>query len=147
MRARARGAALALAICGSLVPGVCAAQSRLSLQQAVEAALSSRALLKAEGERVAVAEGRRRQAGLFPNPELQFSTETLRPGQTYTRDVDTLAYVTWPLDVVGKRGQRLEVAKQIVSRTQAELDLTRRQVSQSVRLAYWAAGGEQEGRA
>src|SRR5438128_5195495 len=97
MRARARCAALALAICGSLLPSICAAQSRLSLQDAMDTALRSRPLLKAEGERIAVAEGRKRQAGLFPNPEFQFGNENLRPRQTYTRDVDTLAYVTWPL--------------------------------------------------
>ena len=77
---------------------------RLSLRESVDTALRSRALLKAEGERIAVAEGRKRQAGLFPNPEFQFSNENLRPGQSYTRDVDTLAYMTWPLDVLGKRG-------------------------------------------
>ena len=81
----------------------------------------------------------RRQAGLFPNPDFQFGNENLRPGQTYTRDVDTLAYVTWPLDILGKRGQRVALAEQIVGRTEAELELTRRQVTQSVRLAYWTA--------
>jgi len=146
MRARARCAALALAICGFLLPGISSAQSRLSLQDAVDAALRSRPLLKAEGERVAAAEGRKRQAGLFSNPEFQFGNENLRPGQTYSRDVDTLAYFTWPLDVLGKRGQRVAVAEQTVNRTEAELELTRRQVIQNVRLAYWAARGAQERR-
>src|SRR5204862_2830471 len=70
----------------------------------------------------------------------------LRRGQTYTRDVDTLAYVTWPLDVLGKRTQRVALATQTVNRTEAELDLARRQVTQAVRLAYWAARGAQERR-
>src|SRR5712671_618275 len=146
MRARARRAALALAICGYLVPDICAAQSPLSLQQAVDSALRSRALLKAEGERIAAAEGRKRQAALFPNPEFQFGNENLRRGQSYTRDVDTLAYVTWPLDVLGKRGQRVSVAARIVSRTEAEVEVTRRQVIHDVRLAYWDARGAQERR-
>jgi len=103
-------------------------------------------LLKAEAERVAAAEGRERQAGLIPNPDFQFGSENLRPGQTYTRDVDTLAYVTWPLDILGKRGERVAVAKQSVGRTAAELEVLRRQVTQSVRLAYWVARGAQERR-
>src|SRR5206468_9447458 len=37
-------------------------------------------------------------------------------------------------------------ADQTVSRTRAELDLARRQVAQTVRLAYWAARGAQERR-
>ena len=59
-------------------------------------------MLKAGAERVVAAEGRKRQAGFAPNPEFQFGSENLRPGQTYTRDVDTVAFVTWPLDIFGK---------------------------------------------
>jgi cobalt-zinc-cadmium efflux system outer membrane protein len=139
-------AAVALTLLELGVPVLCQAQSRLSLPEAIDTALQSRALLKAEAERVAAAEGRQRQAGLFPNPEFQFGNENLRPGQTYSRDVDTLAYVTWPLDILGKRGQRVVVAEQAVSRIQAELELVRRQVRQSVGLAYWAARGAQERR-
>jgi outer membrane protein TolC len=118
----------------------------LTLDEAVATALTSRALLKAEAERVTAAEGRKRQAGLLPNPEFQFGNENLRPGQDYATDVDTLAYVTWPLDILGKRGQRVAVATQTVARTEAELDLLRRQVAQAVRLAYWTARGAQERR-
>src|SRR3954447_19826005 len=135
---------LALLLCPA--PAVCAAQTPLTLQGAVDAAMRSRALLKAEGERVSAAEGRQRQAGILPNPEFQFGNENLRPGQTYSRDVDTLAYLTWPLDILGKRAQRVAVAEQAVARTEAELDLTQRQVAQTVRLAYWAARGAQERR-
>ena len=53
----------------------------------------------AEAERMSSAEGLRKQAGLFPNPEFQFQNENLRPGQTYTRDVDTLAMISQQLDV------------------------------------------------
>lgn len=129
-----------------LAPAVCRGQAPLTLQDAVDTAMRSRALLQAEGERVQAAEGRRRQAGLLPNPEFQFGNENLRPGQTYSRDVDTLAYVTWPLDVLGKRRPRVAVAEQAVVRSQAELELLQRQVAQSVRFAYWAARGAQERR-
>ncbi|HMD37171.1 MAG TPA: TolC family protein [Vicinamibacterales bacterium] len=148
MRIVVRGVALALPLVISQLaaPAVCRAQTRLSLQEAVNTALQSRALLKAEAERVSVAEGRKRQAAVMPNPEFQFANENLRPGQTYSRDVDTLAYVTWPLDVLGKREQRMAVAGVTVNRREAELELMRRQVAQSVRLAYWTALGAQERR-
>lgn len=139
-------AAVAVTILEFAGPAVCHAQARLTVQEAVDTALRSRALLKADAERVTAAEGRKRQAGLMPNPEFQFGNENLRPGQTYSRDVDILAYVTWPLDVLGKRGQRVAVAEQVVSRIEAEIELTRRQVSHTVRLAYWAARGAQERR-
>src|SRR5436190_21524419 len=50
-------------------PPWCTAQPGLSLRDAVDQALQSRASLKAEAERVPMAEGRKRQAGLWPNPE------------------------------------------------------------------------------
>ena len=122
----------------------CPAQPPLSLQEAVNQALQSRASLKAEAERVAIAEGYRKQAGLFPNPEFQFQNENLRPGQTYGRDVDTLAMINQPLDVLGKRKQRILAAGEGVVRSQADYELARWQISQRVKLAYWAARGSQE---
>lgn len=128
----------------ALNTGVCRAQPRLSLRDAIEKALQSRASLKAEAERVSGAEGARKQAGLWPNPEFQFQNENLRPGQTYTRDVDTLAMINQPLDLLGKRKQRVAVAGEGVVRTQAEYELARWQVATRVKLAYWAARGSQE---
>ncbi len=143
---RREASAVLLVALAIVWPHVCAAHTGLTLQAAVDAALQSRALLKAEAERVHVAEGRKQQAGLWPNPEFQFGNENLRPGQTYSRDVDSLAYVTWPLDVLGKRGRRVAVAAEVVARSEAELELARRQVGQSVTVAYWAARGAQERR-
>ena len=122
----------------------CRAQSRLSLQEAVSKALESRASLKAEAERVSTAQGLEKQAELIANPVLQFENQNLRPGQTYTRDVDTYAYLTQPLDVLGKRKQRIAVAEEGINRTQAGYELTKRQIVQSVRLFYWQARGAQE---
>jgi outer membrane protein TolC len=119
-------------------------QAQLGLAEAVSSALRSRPSLQAEAERVSAAAGLKRQAGLFPNPEFQFQNENLRPGQTYTRDVDTLALINQPLDVLGKRKQRVAVAEEGRGYAQAEYDLARRQVAQRVKLAYWAARGAQE---
>jgi cobalt-zinc-cadmium efflux system outer membrane protein len=122
------------------------AQSKLSLHEAVGKALESRASLKAEAERVAIAQGFERQAELIANPVFQFENQNLRPGQTYTRDVDTYAYLTLPLDVLGKRKQRIAVAGDEVSRTEAGYELMKRQILHSVKLAYWKARGTQEKR-
>ena len=122
----------------------CRAQIRLSLQDAVNQAVQSRASLKAAAERVTVAEGLRKQAGLYPNPEFQFQNENLRPSQTYGRDVDTLALINQPLDVLGKRKHRMALADEGVVVSRAEYQLARWQLSQRVKLAYWAARGSQE---
>jgi len=123
---------------------LCQAQAPLSQEEAVNKALQSRASLKAEAERVFSAEGMKKQAGIRPNPEFQFQNENLRPGQSYGRDVDTLAMINQPLDVLGKRKQRIAFASEGVNRTQAEYQLVRWQVVQRVKLAYWAARGSQE---
>jgi len=122
----------------------CPAQTRLSIQDAVSRALSSRASLKAGVERVAAAQGARQQAALLPNPEFQFQNENLRPGQPYTRDVDTLALINQPLDILGKRRARIAAADQTVALTAADYEVARWQVAQRVRLAYWSARGQQE---
>jgi len=135
-----------ISLCLLMAASPCFAQTRLSLEEAVAKALESRASLKADAERVAATRGLKQQAGLFPNPEFQFSNENLRPGQTYTQDVDTLAFVTQPLDILGKRKQRIAVAEGGANRSQAEYELARLQVVQHVKLAYWAARGAQETR-
>jgi cobalt-zinc-cadmium efflux system outer membrane protein len=123
---------------------LCRAQPQLSLQQAIDKALQSRASLKAEAERITAAQGSKTQAGLFPNPEFQFQNENLRPGQTYSRDVDTLAMINQQLDVLGKRKARVALAGAGVDRTEAEYEFARWQVGQQVKLAYWAARGSQQ---
>jgi cobalt-zinc-cadmium efflux system outer membrane protein len=124
----------------------CRAQTRLGLQEAVNRALESRASLKAEAQRIIIARGFQKQAGAIPNPLLQLWNENLRPGQTYTRDVEAYAVVTQPLDVLGKRKQRIAVAAEGVNLSQEEYELARRQIVQSVRLSYWLARGAQEKR-
>jgi cobalt-zinc-cadmium efflux system outer membrane protein len=128
----------------NLNPCLCVAQSRLSLQDAVSRALASRLSLKAEAERINAAEGLKKQSGLFPNPEFQFQNENLRPGQTYGRDVDTLAMINQQLDVLGKRKRRVEFAGAGVLKAQTDSELARWQVAQNVKLAYWLARGSQE---
>jgi outer membrane protein TolC len=141
----ARAACSVLLITG-LAAATASAQQTLSLREAVDRALASRPSLKAEAERVSVAEGLQRQAAALPNPEFQFQNENLRPGQRYSHDVDTLAYVVQPLDVLGKRARRVDAAEQTVTRTQAEYELARLRLVRDVKLAYWRARGAQQSR-
>ena len=122
----------------------CGAQAMLTLQEAISKALASRAALRAEAERVSIAQGLARQSRLVANPTFQFENQNLRPGQTYSRDVDTYAYLTQPLDILGKRRQRIAVASQGVASSQAEYELSRRLIVRDVKHAYWEARGTQE---
>jgi len=122
----------------------CGAQSTLSLQEAINKAVESRAGLRAEADRVSIAQGFERQSRRIANPTFQFENQNLRPGQNYSVDVDTYAYLTQPLDILGKRKQRIAVASQGVVSSQAGYDLVRRQIVEAVKHAYWDARGAQE---
>jgi outer membrane protein, heavy metal efflux system len=124
----------------------CAAQTRLSLQDAVAEALRSRPALAAAAQQVSAAQGLQAQAGMIENPTFQFENQNLHPGMTYGTDVDTYAYLTQPLDILGKRKQRIQVAQDEVASAQADYELDRRRLAHSVAQAYWAARGAQENR-
>ncbi len=127
-----------------LAPVLGRAQTKLSLEEAISQALTSRPSLQADSERISQAQALRKQAAAIPNPEFQFQNENLRPGQTYGRDVDTLAMINQPLDILGKRRERITVADQGIARSRADYDLARWDVVRRVRIAYWAARGAQE---
>ena len=140
------GAAPALVVVAAVGSTPAFAQETVTLRQAVDKALASRASLKAESERVSASQGLRDQAGALPNPEFQFQNENLRPGMTYTRDVDTLAYVVQPLDLFGKRGRRIAAADETGARTRAEYEVAQVRAVRDVKLAYWTARGAQASR-
>ncbi|HSB17724.1 MAG TPA: TolC family protein [Bryobacteraceae bacterium] len=124
-----------------------AAQTPLSLRDAVSQALSIHPLLSAGAGRVAASEGLRRQAALRPNPRMFFQVENLRghgqPGFVYGRDADTYAYVSQVIETSGRRGLRTEAASANVRRAELERELLARQIAARVKHAYWSAAGAQ----
>ena len=79
--------------------------------------------LKADAERVnAPRRASAKQAGKYANPDLIYQNENLMPGQTYARDVDTLAYISQPLDLFGPAAPRVSPPPtQSVARAEAGL--------------------------
>lgn len=124
---------------------LCSAQTQLSLRDAVSEALRENPLLRTGAERVAVAEGLRRQAGLTFNPRLVLQSENTRlrgdPSFVYPRDTDNFAYLSQTLETAGKRDRRADLASAAVRRLEIERDLTARQIAGRVKAAYWIAAG------
>lgn len=78
----------------------------LTLNQALDAAFADNPDLAAVRQELGIAEGERRQAGLMPNPELSWEREDTR------RDTSTTTVMlSQALELGGKRGARVEVAK------------------------------------
>ena len=52
--------------------------------------------------------------------------------------------INQPLDILGKRRERMAVADQGILRTRAEVNVARWDIVRRVRIAYWTARGAQE---
>lgn len=126
-----------------------AAQNALSLSDAVSRALAGHPLLEAARQRIDSARGERRQAGLYPNPELVLQTENIRRGSpgspfSFWNQTETFAYLQQTFLTAGKRARRLGVTEQGVRAAQYEFEVLRRRVALEVKRAYWSAAGEQK---
>ncbi|HZO56138.1 MAG TPA: TolC family protein [Bryobacteraceae bacterium] len=120
-------------------------QLALTLQDALDRALSTHGLLAAGQNRVGAAEGLQRQAGLMPNPRLVLQLENVRPygnpAFQFNRDTDQFAYLQYMFETAGKRGLRGEVAAAVVGRAEMEREMLAAQIRARVKLAYWQAAG------
>lgn len=106
-------------------------------------ALRNNPSLQAGQERIAAAEGLRKQANLMLNPRLVLQNENYRPaGHTaFARDTDSFVYLTQTLETAGRRDKRTGLASAAVRRAELERQLLERQIAGRVKEAYWMAAG------
>ena len=119
-----------------LLAGAASAQAgpSLSLPQALAAAFAQNPELAAAGREIGIADGERRQAGLLPNPELAWEREDTR------RDTSTTTVtLSQPLELGGKRGARIAVAKAGQAIAQLDLERQRNGLRADVVQAFHAA--------
>jgi cobalt-zinc-cadmium efflux system outer membrane protein len=109
--------------------------SGMSSLELVRRALVANAELTASRLQVERAEARLRQAGLIPNPILGVETISGRwtgsPGEH-----ETFVGVTVPLELFGKRGSRIDLARAELVAAQAELADRERRLTAEVRSAF-----------
>ena len=116
-----------------LLAGPAGAQG-LSLEQALDAAYARNPDLAAVGREIGIAEGERRQAGLIPNPELSWEVEDTRRATS-----TTTVTLSQALELGGKRGARIEVAKAGQAIARLELERQRNSLRADVIQAFHAA--------
>ncbi len=130
-----------------LVPHSLWAQAPITLDQAEALYLAENPLLEAGKDSIEAAEARHRQAGLRPNPGLNFSQEGLSAGPENASGFNDQEFILWAtqrLELGGKRRHRREVAETGIEIGRAELeDLIRRGKAQ-VKEAYLATVFAQE---
>lgn len=111
----------------------------LTFDQAIARALAANPGLRAAALDVAIADGARRQAGLFPNPELSFVREGTRRGsRTQTVQLSQV------LELGGKRSSRIKLADSERSLAAGNLDVARTDLRADVTTAYFDALAAQE---
>ena len=120
-------------------------QVRLTLAEAISRALTGSARLATASDRIGIAEGLRKQAGLSPNPRLIFQLENTRfwgnPQFSYPHDTASYAFIAQTFETGGKRDRRVELATENIRGSELELQLQRHQIASRVSSAYWAAAG------
>ncbi|MBK7930098.1 MAG: TolC family protein [Bryobacterales bacterium] len=135
-----RTGVLVILACGGAV-----GQMPLSVDEAVARALTSNGLLAAGTNRIAAAEGLRRQAALMPNPKLVLQLENTRPygnpAFQFNRDTDQFAYLQYMFETANKRGLRTAAAAANVQRVELEREALAAQIRARVKAAYWLAAG------
>lgn len=111
----------------------------LTLEQAVEKTIAANPTLRAAALDVAIATGMRRQAGLFPNPQVSFVREGTQRG-TRTQTVQ----LSQVLELGGKRSARINLAERERSLASSSLDVARVDLRADVTAAYFDALAAQE---
>lgn len=102
--------------CAALIPFQAQAQSGLTLERALEAALKQNPTLIASGHELEAHEGAIRQAGLSPNPTLGLSAEDTRAATRTTQ-----LTLSQTIELGGKRSARVDLAQR--ERAVAAMDL------------------------
>jgi len=120
--------------------GFCAAQSKLSVGEAVSYALSHRSEIRANDSKVTASERLRQQAGLISNPRFIFRKEDNRIGTSaFGANSQTYWEANQLIETSGRRGGRIAVANAGIEQSRLERDLQRRQIALAVRQSYWKA--------
>jgi cobalt-zinc-cadmium efflux system outer membrane protein len=115
------------------IPSIAMAQS-LSLPQAIEAAFAENPDLASARWEIGVAEGARQQAGLIPNPVLSWEAEDTRRSTS-----TTTVMLSQALELGGKRGARIDVARRGQDAAQIELERRGNELRAEVIQAFFAA--------
>lgn len=115
-----------------------ASAESLTLAQALERAQAGSPVIAAAEANVRAAEGRARQAGLRPNPEVSVEVENFTGSGPYAgfESVESTFALEQRLELGGKRGARVNAAQAEVEAARLRVAVARADVARDVRGAY-----------
>ncbi|WP_242487715.1 TolC family protein [Pseudomonas sp. TH31] len=115
------------------------ASSALTMDQALRTAFANNPDLAAAQWEIGIAQGDRQQAGLSPNPEVSWQAEdTRRNSRT------TTVMLNQPIELGGKRGARIDVARRAQDAAGIELERKRNVLRADVIQAFYGASTAQQ---
>lgn len=120
---------------GQLISAQFVGRDGLTIENLVELGQNRRADLLAARQRLAIAEGRLRQANLRPNPTLdaQYGSPRFLGGEA---ESDLSVGATQVFETGGKRSKRVAVAELELGQTRAEVTRLERQLAAEIRQSY-----------
>lgn len=113
--------------------------NRITLEQAVGLALINNPDLKIFQFEILTLEKEKIQAGLIPNPELSFDAENILGSKDFKGfgGSELTLSLSKQFELGGKRGSRIELADQQISKNESEYKLLKLNVISSVKKAYF----------
>ena len=117
-----------------------AVRPALTLEEALNSALTAHPLIQAARARADAARGSRQTAGTWPNPLATYSVEDAAfPGQgPFTRlETERSAYITYPLESFFQRQPRMERADWAIQEAEGEVVGAHRRVAREVTRAFY----------
>jgi len=109
----------------------------LTLEEAVEIAINNNPLIKSKKHNVGIYEGRIKQAGLLPNPEIEFFTqETPTNNIGFDQSQNSIALFQ-KLETGGKRKLRVKAAEKEKKVMEMDLQTTVADITAKVKKAYF----------
>ncbi|RTL65345.1 MAG: TolC family protein [Hyphomicrobiales bacterium] len=121
--------------------------AKITLEAALQRALSNAPQLKAAQAAASAAKGSQIQAGVWPNPEIGVDAENVGAQGDYSgfKSAEITYGVSQLVEVSGKRGARLAAADEEHAIAHAELEAARLDLTRDVKTAYAEAVAAKEG--
>lgn len=116
----------------------------VTLAQSLDRAQAGSPLITAAEAGIRAAEGRARQAGLPPNPEISVEAENFSGPYDGFGSAETTFALEQRLELGGKRGSRLAVARAEIETARLRLAVARADVAKDVRSAFAEAAAAED---
>ena len=109
----------------------------LTMEDAVEIAINNNPLIKSKKHNIGTSEGRVRQAGLLPNPEIEFFTQEMPTNNIGFDQSQNSVALYQKLETGGKRKLRVKAAEKEKNVLELDLQTTLAEIKAKVRKAFF----------